>query len=60
MPHVEVWYPEPIPVSAIQKCTLVVPSNPIQCIDIDSMDKRLKEVDELLGSEQMQSHQKDG
>ncbi|MBI3799289.1 MAG: hypothetical protein HY268_20280 [Deltaproteobacteria bacterium] len=49
IPYVEVWYPEPIPLSAIQSFILVFPSKPVRYLIFRANEEGLAELDRILG-----------
>jgi hypothetical protein len=49
MPHIEVWYPGPLPFSWATSCMLVYPTEPIEykLFELNG-DSRMEELDEVL------------
>lgn len=48
IPYVEVWYPEPISLSAVQSCVLVFPSKPVRYLKLKANEDGFREIDRIL------------
>lgn len=48
IPYVEVWYPKPIPLSAVQSYIVVFPSKPVRYLRLKATNDGLTELDRVL------------